>query len=80
MNTVDSMENFLSDIIQGRWESVLPQVAGLQLPQDKLLGKEAQAETHRDELLVYDGAGAEDARCSYMEYLCGLSPSKVPVP
>lgn len=41
MNTVDSMENFLSDIIQGRWESVLPQVAGLQLPQDKLLGKRA---------------------------------------
>jgi hypothetical protein len=39
MNTVDSMENFLSDIIQGRWESVLPQVAGLQLPQEKLVGR-----------------------------------------
>lgn len=35
MNTVDSLENFMSDVSQGRWESVLPQVAGLQLPQDK---------------------------------------------
>lgn len=39
MNTVDSMENFLADVAQGRWEAVLPQVAGLRLPQDKLLGK-----------------------------------------
>lgn len=38
MNTVDSMENFLADVAQGRWEAVLPQVAGLRLPQDKLLG------------------------------------------
>lgn len=52
MNTVDSMENFLSDIIQGRWESVLPQVAGLQLPQDKLLGKEARADTQRRTMSV----------------------------
>ncbi|TFJ81885.1 hypothetical protein NSK_007132 [Nannochloropsis salina CCMP1776] len=37
MNSVDSMENFLSDVNQGRWDSVLPQAAGLQLPQDKLL-------------------------------------------
>jgi len=37
MNSVDSMENFLSDVTQGRWDSVLPQAAGLQLPQDKLL-------------------------------------------
>lgn len=36
MNTVDSMENFLADITQGRWDTVLPQVAGLQLPQEKL--------------------------------------------
>ncbi len=38
MNTVDSMENFLADVAQGRWEAVLPQVAGLRLPQEKLLG------------------------------------------
>jgi WD40 repeat-containing protein SMU1 len=37
MNTVDSMENFLADVTQGRWDTVLPQVAGLQLPQEKLL-------------------------------------------
>jgi len=37
LNTVDSMENFLSDINHGRWDSVLPQVASLQLPRDKLM-------------------------------------------
>jgi len=37
LNTVDSMENFMSDINHGRWDSVLPQVASLQLPPDKLI-------------------------------------------
>ncbi|KAL6764858.1 WD40-repeat-containing domain protein [Haematococcus lacustris] len=36
LNTVDSLENFVSDIQQGRWDVVLPQVAQLKLPRNKL--------------------------------------------
>ena len=37
MNTVDNMDNFVHDIQNGRWDSVLSQVSTIQLPQDKLL-------------------------------------------
>lgn len=36
LNTVESLENFVSDIQQGRWDVVLPQVAQLKLPRAKL--------------------------------------------
>ena len=36
LNTVDSLEGFVSDITAGRWEAVLPVVATLKLPRAKL--------------------------------------------
>lgn len=37
LNTVDSLENFVSDIHNGRWDSVLSHVSSLQLPREKLI-------------------------------------------
>lgn len=36
LNTVDSLETFVSDINTGRWDAILPQVAQLKLPRNKL--------------------------------------------
>uniref|UniRef100_A0A0D3BDK3 TPL/SMU1 LisH-like dimerisation domain-containing protein n=1 Tax=Brassica oleracea var. oleracea TaxID=109376 RepID=A0A0D3BDK3_BRAOL len=36
LNTVDSVETFVSDINNGRWDSILPQVSQLKLPKNKL--------------------------------------------
>lgn len=36
LNTVDSVETFVSDITNGRWDVLLPQVAQLKLPRAKL--------------------------------------------
>ena len=42
-NAVDSIETFVSDINNGRWEVILPQVAVLKLPRAKLKNINEQA-------------------------------------
>ena len=36
LNTVESVEGFVADINHGRWDQVLPVVAQLRLPRQKL--------------------------------------------
>jgi LisH-like dimerisation domain len=36
LNTVDSIETFISDVNSGRWDAILPQVAQLKLSRKKL--------------------------------------------
>lgn len=35
LNSVDNIDNFISDIHQGKWENILPTVSEIALPQEK---------------------------------------------
>uniref|UniRef100_A0A7S0R2D0 CTLH domain-containing protein n=1 Tax=Chlamydomonas leiostraca TaxID=1034604 RepID=A0A7S0R2D0_9CHLO len=85
LNTVDSLENFISDIQQGRWDVVLPQVAQLKLPRAKLEDLYEQVVLEMVELRESDTARAmlrqtqvfqalkreDPERYMRLEHLCG---------
>eukprot|EP00743_Colponemidia_sp_Colp-15_P006630 GILK01007147.1.p1 GENE.GILK01007147.1~~GILK01007147.1.p1 ORF type:complete len:533 (+),score=98.95 GILK01007147.1:39-1601(+) len=56
LNTVDNVENFLSDVQHGRWDVVLPTVACLSLPQQKLIALYEQVVVELVELRETDTA------------------------
>eukprot|EP00976_Prorocentrum_cordatum_P100111 1192098-Prorocentrum_minimum.AAC.2 len=84
LNTVDSIETFISDIQNGRWDAVLPQVASLKLPRRKLEDLYEQIVLEMIELREMDTARAilrqtqamvqmkleEPERFLKMEHLC----------
>lgn len=59
LNTVESVENFHADVVNGRWDAVLQSVATLSLPQSKVFDLYEQVSAlegvlHRAELFVAD--------------------------
>ena len=61
MNTVESVDSFISDINNGRWDSVLSQILTLSLPQAKLVNLYEQVSAS-----AWGGGGAlpRDAPCA----------------
>eukprot|EP00877_Chromochloris_zofingiensis_P003278 jgi/Chrzof1/12951/Cz07g13200.t1 len=85
LNTVDSVETFVSDITNGRWDVLLPQVAQLKLPRAKLENLYEQVVLEMVELREVDTARAmlrqtqvfqrmkadDPERHARLEQLCG---------
>lgn len=58
LNTVENIEQFLLDINQGRWDTVLPQITHLRLPTEKLYDLYEQIVCEMIELRETDTAHA----------------------
>ncbi|KAK9823553.1 hypothetical protein WJX72_003672 [[Myrmecia] bisecta] len=85
LNTVESVESFVADINSGRWDQVLPTVAQLKLPRNKLEDLYEQVVMEMIELREVDTARAmlrqtqvfnrmkqeEPDRFLRLEHLCG---------